>query len=248
MAGETDKARSVGVPDMTEKQKNEILAKGGEGCARFPDIGQARPGNRPAGVVQGWRRHMSGTSEEKIASGFRQEDPGRAQAKVRCCTAPTWSRGSSILFSTLFLFYAASHLQVKVNLLLDEASQIHERPFADVWYRLSTIAVGALWDGGAADPRDNRSSAILATNVAITKGFVFSAKPVEPDFSRINPAAGAEAPRPHSRALSSSARHCSRFVALSVAFSVVFHAGPEGAVPGAEHAALPACMRPRCRC
>jgi type III secretion protein U len=97
--------------------------------------------------------------------------------------------GIMILFSTLFLFYAAPHLQVKVNLLLDEASHIYERPFADVWYRLSTIAVGALWEA-VLPILGITVAAILATNVAITKGFVFSAKPVEPDFTRINPAAG----------------------------------------------------------
>ncbi|MBB4277851.1 EscU/YscU/HrcU family type III secretion system export apparatus switch protein [Rhizobium mongolense] len=165
---------------------------------------------------------MSGTSEEKSLPASEKKILD-ARKKGQVLHSPDMVSGVMILFSTLFLFYVAPHLQVKINLLLDEASHIYERPFAEVWYRLSTIAVGALWEA-VLPILGITIAAILATNVAITKGFVFSAKPVEPDFSRINPAAGLKR-LTSLKSVAEFGKALFKILALSVAFSVVFHAG-----------------------
>ncbi|NNH32674.1 EscU/YscU/HrcU family type III secretion system export apparatus switch protein, partial [Rhizobium sp. SEMIA 4085] len=165
---------------------------------------------------------MSGTSEEKSLPASEKKILD-ARKKGQVLHSPDMVSGIMILFSTLFLFYAAPNLQVKVNLLLDEASHIYERPFADVWFRLSTIAVDALW-GAVLPILGITIAAILATNVAITKGFVFSAKPIEPDFSRINPAAGLKR-LTSLKSVVEFGKALFKILALSVAFSVVFHAG-----------------------
>lgn len=165
---------------------------------------------------------MSETSEEKTlpASDKKIRD---ARRKGQVLHSPDMVSGIIVLFSTLFLFYVAPHLQVKIGLLLEEASQIHARPFADVWYRLSTIAADALWTT-VLPILGITVIAILATNVAITKGFVFSAKPLEPDFNRINPASGLK--RIVSlKSVVDFGKALFKIAALSVAFSIVFYAG-----------------------
>ncbi|WP_018238603.1 EscU/YscU/HrcU family type III secretion system export apparatus switch protein [Ensifer sp. BR816] len=165
---------------------------------------------------------MSETSEEKTlpASEKKIRD---ARRKGQVLHSPDMVSGIVVLLSTLFLFYVAPNLQLKIDLLVDEASQIYVRPFADVWYRLSTIAADALWT--TVLPILGISIiAILATNVAITKGFVFSAKPLEPDFNRINPGSGLK--RIASlKSVVDFGKALFKIVALSIAFAVVFHAG-----------------------
>ncbi|PKA43846.1 EscU/YscU/HrcU family type III secretion system export apparatus switch protein (plasmid) [Rhizobium sullae] len=165
---------------------------------------------------------MSETSEEKSLPASEKKILD-ARKKGQVLHSPDMVSGIMILFSTLFLFYAAPHLQVKINMLLDEASHIYDRPFADVWYRLSTIAAGALW-ATVLPILGITVAAILATNIAITKGFVFSAKPVEPDFSRINPAAGVKR-LTSLKSVVEFGKALFKILALSVAFSVVFYAG-----------------------
>ncbi|CCE99430.1 EscU/YscU/HrcU family type III secretion system export apparatus switch protein [Sinorhizobium fredii] len=165
---------------------------------------------------------MSETSEEKAlpASDKKIRD---ARRKGQVLHSPDMVSGIVVLFSTLFLFYVAPNLQVKIDQLLDEASHIYERPFADVWYRLSTIAADALWTT-VLPILGITIIAILATNVAITKGFVFSAEPLAPDFNRINPASGLK--RIASlKSVVDFGKALFKIVALSTAFAVVFHAG-----------------------
>lgn len=165
---------------------------------------------------------MSETSEEKAlpASEKKIRD---ARKKGQVLHSPDMVSGIVILFCTLYLFYVAPRLQVKIDVLLDEASHIYERPFADVWYRLSTVAVYALWTT-VLPILGITIVAILATNVAITRGFVFSVKPVEPDFSRVNPASGLKRLTSLKSIIEFGKALC-KILALSVAFSVVFHAG-----------------------
>ncbi|GCA49985.1 yop proteins translocation protein U [Sinorhizobium sp. KGO-5] len=165
---------------------------------------------------------MSETSEEKAlpASEKKIRD---ARKKGQVLHSPDMVSGIVILFCTLYLFYVAPHLQVKIDVLLDEASHIYERPFADVWYRLSTVAVYALWTT-VLPILGITTVAILATNVAITRGFVFSVKPIEPDFSRVNPATGLKR-LTSLKSIIEFGKALFKILALSVAFSVVFHAG-----------------------
>ncbi|MCG5486263.1 MAG: EscU/YscU/HrcU family type III secretion system export apparatus switch protein [Sinorhizobium meliloti] len=165
---------------------------------------------------------MSETSEEKAlpASEKKIRD---ARKKGQVLHSPDMVSGIVILFCTLYLFYVAPRLQVKIDVLLDEASHIYERPFADVWYRLSTVAVYALWTT-VLPILGITIVAILATNVAITRGFVFSVKPVEPDFSRVNPASGLKR-LTSLKSIIEFGKALFKILALSVAFSVVFHAG-----------------------
>ena len=165
---------------------------------------------------------MSETSEEKAlpASEKKIRD---ARKKGQVLHSPDMVSGIVILFCTLYLFYVAPRLQVKIDVLLDEASHIYERPFADVWYRLSTVAVYALWTT-VLPILGITIVAILATNVAITRGFVFSVKPVEPDFSRVSPASGLKR-LTSLKSIIEFGKALFKILALSVAFSVVFHAG-----------------------
>lgn len=165
---------------------------------------------------------MSEISEEKAlpASEKKIRD---ARKKGQVLHSPDMVSGIVILFCTLYLFYVAPRLQVKIDVLLDEASHIYERPFADVWYRLSTVAVYALWTT-VLPILGITIVAILATNVAITRGFVFSVKPVEPDFSRVNPASGLKR-LTSLKSIIEFGKALFKILALSVAFSVVFHAG-----------------------
>ncbi|RYC27360.1 EscU/YscU/HrcU family type III secretion system export apparatus switch protein [Ciceribacter ferrooxidans] len=165
---------------------------------------------------------MSETSEEKTlpASEKKIRD---ARKKGQVLHSPDMVSGIVVLFSTLFLFYVAPDLQVKIDRLLDEAAQIYTRPFADVWYRLSTIAADALLTT-VLPILCITIAAILATNVAITRGFVFSAKPLEPDFTRINPASGLK--RIASlKSVVDFGKALFKVAALSIAFAVVFHTG-----------------------
>ncbi|MDW9461158.1 EscU/YscU/HrcU family type III secretion system export apparatus switch protein (plasmid) [Sinorhizobium meliloti WSM1022] len=165
---------------------------------------------------------MSETSEEKAlpASEKKIRD---ARKKGQVLHSPDMVSAIVILFCTLYLFYVAPRLQVKIDVLLDEAAHIYGRPFADVWYRLSTIAVYALWTT-VLPILGITIVAILATNVAITRGFVFSVKPVEPDFSRLNPATGLKR-LTSLKSIVEFGKALFKILALSVAFSVVFHAG-----------------------
>ena len=165
---------------------------------------------------------MSEISEEKAlpASEKKIRD---ARKKGQVLHSPDMVSGIVILFCTLYLFYVAPRLQVKIDVLLDEASHIYERPFADVWYRLSTVAVYALWTT-VLPILGITIVAILATNVAITRGFVFSVKPVEPDFSRVSPASGLKR-LTSLKSIIEFGKALFKILALSVAFSVVFHAG-----------------------
>ncbi|UTV41870.1 EscU/YscU/HrcU family type III secretion system export apparatus switch protein (plasmid) [Ensifer adhaerens] len=165
---------------------------------------------------------MSETSEEKTlpASEKKIRD---ARQKGQVLHSPDMVSGIVVLFSTLFLLYTAPNLQVKIGLLLGEAAHIYDRPFADVWYRLSTIAANALWTT-VLPILGITAVAILATNVAITKGFVFSVKPIQPDFTRINPASGLK--RIVSlKSVVDFGKSLFKIVALSIAFVVVFYAG-----------------------
>ncbi|PLT94074.1 translocation protein in type III secretion system, RhcU [Sinorhizobium medicae] len=165
---------------------------------------------------------MSETSEEKAlpASEKKIRD---ARKKGQVLHSPDMVSGIVILFCTLYLFYVAPRLQVKIDVLLDEAAHIYERPFADVWYRLSTVAVYALWTT-VLPILGITIVAILATNVAITRGFVFSVKPIEPDFSRVNPATGLKR-LTSLKSIVEFGKALFKILTLSVAFSVVFHAG-----------------------
>jgi type III secretion protein U len=167
---------------------------------------------------------MSESSEEKSlpASEKKIRD---ARKKGQVLHSPDMVSGIVVLFCTIYLFYVAPALQAKVDLLLNEASQIYERPFADVWYRLSTIAADALW-ATVLPILGITIVAILATNVAITRGFVFSAKPVEPDFSRINPATGLKR-LTSLKSVVEFGKALFKILALSTAFSIVFYAGLE---------------------
>ncbi|MCG5477728.1 EscU/YscU/HrcU family type III secretion system export apparatus switch protein [Sinorhizobium alkalisoli] len=165
---------------------------------------------------------MSETSEEKSlpASEKKIRD---ARKKGQVLHSPDMVSGIVILFCTLYLFYVAPRLRVKIDILLDEASHIYERPFTSVWYRLSTVAVDALWTT-VLPILGITIVAALATNVAITRGFVFSGKPVEPDFSRINPATGLKR-LTSLKSVVEFGKALFKILALSVAFSVVFYAG-----------------------
>ncbi len=165
---------------------------------------------------------MSETSEEKTlpASEKKIRD---ARRKGQVLHSPDMVSGIVVLFSTLFLFYVAPSLQVKTDRLLDEAAQIYTHPFADVWYRLSTIAADALLTT-VLPILCITIAAILATNVAITRGFVFSVKPLEPDFARINPASGLK--RIFSlKSVVDFGKALFKVAALSVTFALVFHTG-----------------------
>ncbi|ASY65865.1 Type III secretion inner membrane protein (plasmid) [Sinorhizobium sojae CCBAU 05684] len=165
---------------------------------------------------------MSETSEEKSlpASEKKIRD---ARKKGQVLHSPDMVSGIVVLFCTLYLFYVAPRLQLKIDILLNEASHIYERPFADVWYRLSTVAADVLWTT-VLPILGITIVAILATNVAITRGFVFSAKPVEPDFNRINPATGLKR-LTSLKSVVEFGKALFKILALSIAFSAVFYAG-----------------------
>lgn len=165
---------------------------------------------------------MSQTSEEKTlpASDKKIED---ARKKGQVLHSPDMVSGVIILSCTMFLIYIAPVLRVKVGALLEEASHIYDRPFAEVWYRLITISVQSLLT--ATIPILLITIfAILITNVAVTRGFVFSAKPIEPDFDRINPATGLK----RIFSLKSVVEFCKalfKIIAVTTAFVFVFQAG-----------------------
>ncbi|PRD54997.1 EscU/YscU/HrcU family type III secretion system export apparatus switch protein [Phyllobacterium myrsinacearum] len=165
---------------------------------------------------------MSQTSEEKTlpASDKKIED---ARKKGQVLHSADMVSGVVILSCTIFLAYIAPVLRQKIGVLLEEASHIYERPFADVWYRLSTIAVQALLTA-TLPILILTIFAILLTNLAITRGLVFSAKPIEPDFNRINPASGLK--RIFSlKSVVEFAKALFKIAVVAAAFAIVFRGG-----------------------
>ncbi len=165
---------------------------------------------------------MSQTSEEKTlpASDKKIED---ARKKGQVLHSPDMVSGVIMLSCTIFLIYIAPVLRAKIGALVEEASHIHDRPFAEVWHRLSTIAVQTLLTATLPILLIT-VLAILMTNVAVTRGFVFSVKPIEPDFERINPATGLK--RIFSlKSVVEFAKAIFKITAVTTAFVVVFQAG-----------------------
>ncbi|MGH6861611.1 MAG: EscU/YscU/HrcU family type III secretion system export apparatus switch protein, partial [Phyllobacterium sp.] len=165
---------------------------------------------------------MSQTSEEKTlpASDKKLDD---ARKKGQVLHSPDMVSGVIILSCTIFLIYIAPVLRAKIGALIDEASHIYERPFDEVWHRLSTIAVQGLLTA-TLPILVITVLAILLTNVGITRGFVFSVKPIEPDFDRINPATGLK--RIFSlKSVVEFAKALCKIVAVAIAFVIVFKAG-----------------------
>ena len=165
---------------------------------------------------------MSQTSEEKTlpASDKKIED---ARKKGQVLHSPDMVSGVIVLSCTIFLIYIAPTLRAKIGALLEEASHIYDRPFDEVWHRLSTIAVQGLLTA-TLPILIITMFAILITNVAVTRGFVFSAKPIEPDFDRINPATGLK--RIFSlKSVVEFAKALFKIIAVTTAFVLAFQAG-----------------------
>ncbi len=165
---------------------------------------------------------MSETSEEKtLPASEKKIDDARKKGQV--LHSPDMVSGVIMLSCTLFLIYIAPVLQARIGALVEEASHIYDRPFADVWHRLSTIAVQSLLTA-TLPILAITIFAVLVTNVAVTRGFVFSAKPIEPDFDRINPATGLK--RIFSlKSVVEFAKSLFKIIAVTTAFVVVFQAG-----------------------
>lgn len=165
---------------------------------------------------------MSESSEEKtLPASEKKIDDARKKGQV--LHSPDMVSGVIMLSCTIFLIYIAPVLQARIGALIEEASHIYDRPFADVWHRLSTIAVQSLLTA-TLPILAITIFAILITNVAVTRGFVFSAKPIEPDFDRINPATGLK--RIFSlKSVVEFAKSLFKIIAVTTAFVVVFQAG-----------------------
>ena len=165
---------------------------------------------------------MSETSEEKTlpASDKKIED---ARKKGQVFHSPDMVSGVIMLSCTIFLIYITPLMRVKIGALIEEASHIHDRHFAEVWYRLSTIAVQALLTA-TLPILFITIFAILITNVAVTRGFVFSIKPIQPEFDRINPATGVK--RIFSlKSVVEFTKAIFKITTVTTAFVVVFEAG-----------------------
>ncbi|MCO4318285.1 EscU/YscU/HrcU family type III secretion system export apparatus switch protein [Phyllobacterium sp. 21LDTY02-6] len=165
---------------------------------------------------------MSQTSEEKSlpASDKKIED---ARKKGQVLHSPDMVSGVIMLSCTIFLIYIAPVLRESISALVEEASHIYDRPFDEVWHRLSIIAVQSLLTA-TLPILAITIAAIVATNVAVTRGFVFSAKPVEPDFDRINPMTGIK--RIFSlKSVVEFVKALIKIIALTTAFVLVFQAG-----------------------
>ncbi|RCS22729.1 translocation protein in type III secretion system, RhcU [Phyllobacterium salinisoli] len=165
---------------------------------------------------------MNETSEEKTlpASEKKIRD---ARKKGQVLHSPDLISGISILCCTIFLIFLVPRIEISARSMLDEASHIYERPFTEVWHRLSTIAAEELLTTVIPILAITVAASIL-TNIAITKGFVFSFKPVEPDFERINPASGLK--RLFSlKSVVEFGKSSFKILTLATAFVIVFRTG-----------------------
>ncbi|KXF75034.1 translocation protein in type III secretion system, RhcU [Paramesorhizobium deserti] len=165
---------------------------------------------------------MNETSEEKTlpASEKKIRD---ARKKGQVLHSPDLVSGINILCCTVFLAFFIPRLEISARSMLDEASHIYDRPFAEVWHRLSTISAEGVLNTIIPMLAITVAASIL-TNIAITKGFVFSFKPVEPDFDRINPASGLK--RLFSvKSIVEFGKSLFKILMLATAFVVVFRAG-----------------------
>jgi len=182
---------------------------------------------------------LNDTSEEKTlpASEKKIRD---ARKKGQVLHSPDLVSGINILCSTIFLAFLVPRLEISARSMLDEASHIYDRPFAEVWHRLSTIAAEELLTAVIPILAITVAASIL-TNIAITKGFVFSFKPVEPDFERINPASGLK--RLFSvKSVVEFGKSLFKILTLATAFVIVFRAGIQALFEAPACAG--ACTRP----
>ncbi|GAB1583928.1 EscU/YscU/HrcU family type III secretion system export apparatus switch protein [Phyllobacterium phragmitis] len=182
---------------------------------------------------------MNETSEEKTlpASEKKIRD---ARKKGQVLHSPDLVSGINILCCTIFLAFLLPRLEISARSMLDEASHIYDKPFAEVWHRLSTIAAQELLTTVIPILAITVAASIL-TNIAVTKGFVFSFKPVEPDFDRINPASGLK--RLFSaKSVVEFCKSLFKILTLSTAFVVVFGAGIQALFESSACAG--ACARP----
>lgn len=165
---------------------------------------------------------MEQTSEEKTltASDKKLRD---ARKKGQVVHSTDMVSGITILCSIVFLSVVSSSLEQRARAMLDEASHVDQRPFTEVFYRLTSIAMDGLLST-TVPLLAIIVVAIIVTNVAITQGFVFSVQPLTPDFDRINPVSGLK--RLFSlKAVVELLKTLVKIVALAAAFFFVFRAG-----------------------
>lgn len=165
---------------------------------------------------------MEQTSEEKtLAASDKKLREARKKGQVVHSTDMV--SGVTILCSIVFVSLTYPFLEQQARAMLDEASHVNEREFAEVFYRLMSILMDALLSATLPLLALTVTTVVVA-NVAIMKGFVFSVQPLVPDFERINPVSGLKR-LVGLKSFVELGKALFKIVALAVAFILVFRAG-----------------------
>lgn len=166
---------------------------------------------------------MSETSEEKSlpASDKKLRD---AREKGQTAKSQDLVTGMVLLVAVIYLAFAINQQQIKVEALFQMvARRVYAEPLETLWPQVRTQAAGILM--GLALPLFLTTlAAIIATNLVVMRGFVFSVEPLAPKFEKINPVSGAK--RIFSmRSMVEFLKSLAKIVVLAVAFLVVFRGG-----------------------
>jgi type III secretion protein U len=167
---------------------------------------------------------VNDTSEEKnLPASDKKIDDARQKGQV--AHSVDMVSGATLLGGIVFLSSILASLQFRAESLFEEASRFYERPFADVLYRMTRIAVSGFLTS-VLPILVITIAIIIITNAAITGGFVFSADPLKPDFSRISPTSGFK--RIFSlKSVVEFLKGVVKIVCLGAAFVIVFGSGLE---------------------
>ncbi|MDB6454416.1 EscU/YscU/HrcU family type III secretion system export apparatus switch protein [Falsirhodobacter sp. 20TX0035] len=166
---------------------------------------------------------MSGTSEEKTlaASDKKLRD---ARQKGQTAKSQDLVTGMVLLVAVIFLGFSMADQQVKVEALLQMvARRAWTEPLAALWPEIRLRAAEILL-GLAVPLLAVTAATMIATNLAVMKGFVFAVEPLTPKFEKISPVEGAK--RIFSmRSLVEFLKALFKISVLATAFVLVFRAG-----------------------
>ncbi|MDH2326579.1 EscU/YscU/HrcU family type III secretion system export apparatus switch protein [Cereibacter sp. SYSU M97828] len=166
---------------------------------------------------------MSGATEERNlpASDKKLRD---AREKGQIAKSPDLTTGMVLLVAVVWLVFSLDAQVVRAEALFHlVARRVHVEPLATLWPELRGHATAILM--GLAVPLFLTTlAAVVATNLVVMGGFIFSTEPLAPKFEKINPVSGAK--RIFSmRSVVEFLKALFKIAVLGAAFVIVFRAG-----------------------